>query len=325
MAYRIHIKIADRGWILEKLAGEIAAQSNRVSFGPDPDPAADIQYYMNYSARRQRVSPVEIAFFTHSEHDETARRRYFEIAGDVDHSVCMSKRYADELAEAGVSNVTTITPGVDLDAFKPKVRIGVVGRTYHTGRKGEALVAEMMDIPGIEWRFTGSGWPGPSTHVPDGGMADFYNGLDYVLAPSHYEGGPMCVLEGLACGVPVISSDVGWVKEYPHIPFENANAGSLRAVLEGLVNERLKLRESVAHRTWDAWAQAHLELFDRLAPKRGGGINLNKPSIESACNVVLVSHGGEERTLGGANGPCPSNGLRTVVVGSQRDRAGERA
>ena len=249
MSFRTHITIADRGWILEKLAREIAVRSNSVSYGTEPDPAADLHYYINYSCRHRRAGPVEIAFFTHSENDPNARKRYFDIAGDVEHSVCMSRRYAEELAEAGIKDVTTITPGVDLDAFTPKVRIGVIGRTYHTGRKGEALVADVMDVPGIEWRFTGQGWPGPSTFISDGKMPDFYNDLDYVLVPALYEGGPMCVLEALACGKPVIASNVGWVDEYPHIPFETGNADSLRKVLTGLVDERLKLREAVAHRT----------------------------------------------------------------------------
>ena len=253
MSFHTHITIADRGWILEKLASEIAVRSNLVSVSTVPDPSADLQYYINYSCRRRRVGPVEIAFFTHSERDEAARKRYFDIAADVEHSVCMSKRYADELGEAGIKDVTTITPGVDLDAFVPKVRIGVIGRTYHTGRKGESLVADVMDIPGIEWRFTGQGWPGKSTFVDGAKMPDFYNDLDYVLIPALYEGGPMSVLEGLACGVPIIASDVGWVDEYPHIPFENGNSQSLRAVLTRLVDERLKLRTSVEYRTWAAW------------------------------------------------------------------------
>ena len=266
MAKRIHIKIADRGWILEKCAREIAARAENVTYGTDPDAAADLQYYINYSARSRRVSPLEIAFFTHSENDPNARQRYFDAAREVEHCVCMSARYAQELIESGIAaeKVSTIAPGVDLDEFRPRIRVGVVGRTYHTGRKGEALVAEVMDTPGIEWRFTGSGWPGPAVNVPDNGMADFYNDLDYVLVPSLYEGGPMSVLEGLACGVPIISSDVGWVSEYPHIPFENGDAASLRRVLTDLVAEREALRSSVLDRSWTRWAEEHLQLFDRL-------------------------------------------------------------
>jgi len=316
MSKGIHIKIADRGWILEKCAGEIAERVSSVTYGTHADASADLQYYINYSARSQRVSPVEVAFFTHSEHDEIARQRYFDCAKEVDHCVCMSDRYARELVEAGIppDKVTVIAPGVDLEEFRPKVRIGVVGRTYHTGRKGEALVAQVMDVPGIEWRFTGSGWPGPSTHVPDGGMADFYNDLDYVLVPALYEGGPMSVLEGLACGVPIISSDVGWVPDYPHIPFENGNAESLREVLQSLVAEREALRSAVEDRTWENWAEGHLQLFDRLL---GGGVRSSTigGATHSGPKVTLLTHGTEGKTQGGPSVRVPVTASALCEIG----------
>lgn len=306
--HSVRIKIADRGWILEKCASEIARADAMVSYGTDDDPTALVQYYLNYSAYRGRVSPIEVGFFTHSERDPGARARYFAVAESMDHCVCMSELYARELRDHGIapSRISVIAPGVDLDAFRPKVRIGVVGRTYHTGRKGEALVAEVMDIPGIEWHFTGSGWPGPSQPVADEAMPDFYNGLDYVLVPALYEGGPMSVLEGLACGKPIIASAVGWVGDYPHIPFENGNAASLRAVLEGLVNEREALRQSVLHRGWDAWAQENLALFARLMSGHTGKPAQVLASPYRDLGAVLITHGAEGITLGGPSVRVPA-------------------
>lgn len=324
MTCRTHIVIADRGWILEKLAKEIADRSKFVTFDTNPDPSADLQYYVNYSCRRRRVSLVELAFFTHSEQDEAARKRFFDIAQDVEHSVCMSKRYEDELTDAGVENITTITPGVDLDRFQPKIRVGVIGRTYHTGRKGEALVADLMELPGIEWRFTGHGWPGESTFVPDDGMPDFYTDLDYVLVPALYEGGPMSVLEGLACGVPIISSDVGWVNEYPHISFENGDSQSLRNVLSELVKEKRKLRESVEHRTWRAWGESHLELFEQVAKTHGidgapkstsRSRSLKVMAGKSELSAFLMTHGGEGKTLGGPSVRVPKTAEKLAELG----------
>lgn len=303
MQYRVHIVIADKGWILEKCAQEIARVANNVRYGLQSDPRAEIQYYLNYSARRRRVSPLELAFFTHREPDDNASRRYFESIRAVDHCVFMSHRYADEISNLEESRKSVIVPGVDLQEFVPKVRIGVVGRTYHTGRKGETLVSEVLDVEGIEWRFTGSGWPLPSRRIPDDGMPDFYNDLDYVLVPAFYEGGPMAVLEGLACGVPIISSDVGWVNEYPHLAFENGNAASLRAILEGLVAERNQLRNAVVGRSWDAWGQQHVELFDRLASEKGLASSSGRKSALKAATPgggsSLLTHGGESAILGG--------------------------
>ena len=324
MAKRIHIKIADRGWILEKCAREIAERGTEITYGTEPDTSARLQYYINYSARSRRISPTEVAFFTHSENDSNARRRYFEAAKEVEHCVCMSDRYARELIESGMSpeKVTTIAPGVDLEQFRPMIRVGVIGRTYHTGRKGEALVADVMDVPGVEWRFTGSGWPGTAMKVPESRMADFYNDLDYVLVPSIYEGGPMSVLEGLACGVPIISSDVGWVPDYPHIPFENGNASSLREVLSSLVKERDILRSSVLDRTWQNWADEHLKLFDQLLGKRAGQASTSS-KVDTGLAVTLVTHGSEGKALGGPSVRVPRTATELTKLGVAAGMPGE--
>jgi glycosyltransferase involved in cell wall biosynthesis len=331
MTYRVHIKIADRDWILERCASEIAKRAANVTYGETADYAADIQYYLNYSARKKRISPVEIAFFTHSEQTPSARARYFEAAREVDVPVCMSRRYADELREAGIGAVETIAPGVDLEEFRPKVRIGVIGRTYQTGRKGEALVASVMDVEGIDWKFTGQGWPGEAVYIPPDGMPDFYNGLDYVLIPSHSEGGPMSVLEALACGKPIISSDVGWVNEFPHIPFENGNAESLRAVLKRLVEERRKLSERVQTYTWDNWAAKHIQLFQRLAASRGLDGTLSVKALEPALKVILATHAAEGKALGGPTVRIPRTAVElsrhnvdAVVMDASADQYGDR-
>ncbi|MEH6403902.1 MAG: glycosyltransferase [Sneathiella sp.] len=48
-------------------------------------------------------------------------------------------------------------------------------------------------------------------HVSD--MPDFYNALDVFVLPSRKEGLPLSLLEAQSCGVPVIATDVGGVKE----------------------------------------------------------------------------------------------------------------
>jgi glycosyltransferase involved in cell wall biosynthesis len=324
MTRRVHIKIADRGWILEKCAREIASRAKYMTYGTDPDPSADLQYYINYSARSRPVGSLEVAFFTHSEIEPNARRRYFDAAREVDHCVCMSARYARELIDSGIApeKVSTIAPGVNLDEFQPKIRIGVVGRTYHTGRKGEALVAQVLEVPGIEWRFTGSGWPGPSVHVAESEMADFYNSLDYLLVPSLYEGGPMSVLEGLACGIPIISSDVGWASEYPHIAFENGNAESLRRVLSELVSERQALRSSVLDRTWEAWADGHLKLFDRML---GAETAITVTRRSKPTSAMLVTHGTETKSIGGPSVRVPRTAVELGRLGVSPSFPAEQA
>ncbi len=290
--------------------------------------SALIQYYMTYSSRIKRVSPIELALFTHREDEANAARRFDDAAKAVDHAVSMSQTTDRLVAALGVKTRSCISPGVDLERFRPQLKIAVVGRTYHTGRKGEALVRAVMDIPDIEWHFTGSGWPGPALHLAEHQLPAFYRSMDYILVPATNEGGPMSVLEALASGVPVIASDVGWAAEYPHIAFERGNAASLRTVLERLRAERFALRENVTGMTWSRWVEEHDRLFTELASR-------HKPSLAGASaavashhqvrSVALLTHGAEDYTLGGPSVRVPRTqeeltrlGLR-VTVGKHLD------
>lgn len=50
-------------------------------------------------------------------------------------------------------------------------------------------------------------------HIPIEQMKDFYNGIDIYVCASKEEGGPNTILESMSCGVPIISTNVGFVEE----------------------------------------------------------------------------------------------------------------
>lgn len=261
----VHIKSSDPGWILERMTQALAQRLPYVTTSNRTNPSAAIQYYLNYTEHLGRVSPIELASFTHvDELMPEMKARYFQVAREVDVAVCMAERYAAELRALGLREVHVIRPGVDLERFTPRLKVGVVGRTYACGRKGEALVAEVLDTPGIEWHFTGSGWPLASRALTEAEMPAFYREMDYILVPSLYEGGPMCVIEALACGTRVIAPPVGWVTDFPHVAFRTGDAADLRRVLDAAVGEKLALRRSVEDVTWDNFAAAHHRLFHVL-------------------------------------------------------------
>lgn len=260
---RVHIKICDEGWIIEKLACKLADQLDYVDFSLDDRDDAELTYHLPYLTFESRRSQAVLGFFTHLEQDEVRVSHFWRAAGAFDHCVSMSNRYATLLQSRGIAQVSVISPGVDLEAFTPEIRIGVVGRTYDSGRKGEGLIKQVLDLPGIRWMFTGRGWPVEPQFVADSEMPDFYRSIDYLLVPSSIEGGPMCVPEALACGKEVIAPDVGWVNEFPHISYATGDAASLRNVLLGLFRKRLQLRESVLSRTWQSWIDQHDRLFFR--------------------------------------------------------------
>ncbi len=305
----VHIALADEGWVLERLAREIASRHSGITVGTEPRASATIQYYVNYSARRQRISEVEMAFFTHSELAADARQKFFQTAHDVDQCICMSSRYAEELAEDGVEKISTIVPGVDFDTYRPMLRIGVVGRTYHSGRKGERLIKRLMDLKFIDWYFTGEGWPLPGKHPENYEMGDFYRSMDYILVPAEYEGGPMCVLEALSCGTPVIAPPVGWVEDYPHISYPTGDEPALRKLLGELFEQKRSLAKSVDHHTWDKWASDHINIMQALMPNPKGILNRLKNrhhrQLASGCTSVQILHGTERASRGGPSTRVP--------------------
>lgn len=314
----VHIALSDSGWILERLAREVESRMPEVSFGPEEDRRAPIQYYVTYGRRVQRVSPVEVMLFTHLEQDPTAAARFHAAANDCEAAVAMSRATADILAKSGVRS-HLISPGVDLDRFRPRLKIAVVGRTYHTGRKGEALVNAVMDIPDIDWHFTGAGWPGAASPVPESELPELYRSADYVLVPALNEGGPMCVLESLACGTPVIGADVGWVPDFPHIAFEKGNAESLRRVLEGLIDDKRRLASSVKDMTWDRWAQEHDRLFHALAREHrieAAPVAVTAPE-RRLRSVAVATHGSESTVLGGPSVRVPRTAAALSRLGLQ--------
>lgn len=320
----VHIKISDRGWILETMARQIASRFPYVTYDTLENKYAKIQYYMTYWTRIDRVSPREIAYFTHLESYPEAQERFFAAARSVDACVCMSKLYAEVLKAKNIESVEIIAPGVDLEFYDVKLRIGVVGRTYSSGRKGEALVAEVMDTPGIEWLFTGDGWPGPGLNPSNQEMPDFYRSLDYVLVPAQYEGGPMSAIEALACGVKVIAPPVGWIPELPHIPYSLNDAADLRRVLMELVADRRRTRSAVLERSWDAFTDRHDRLFRRLLAEVSEPFSQPATQPPRPKSILLLTHGLESLAKGGPSTRIPelNAGLRKLGYASRQDDFG---
>jgi glycosyltransferase involved in cell wall biosynthesis len=103
-----------------------------------------------------------------------------------------------------------------------------------------------------------------SLHVSDDELPDLYRGLDYLLVTSSYEGGPMSALEAIASGVPVISPEIGWMPELPHISYEVGDLDQLNKILENLSSPLHELRRSVSARTWDNFINQHRTLFSQF-------------------------------------------------------------
>jgi len=267
---RINLVCIKDGWILEKMARLLSDALPYIDWTERPTYEHPITYYINYHQTTQtggkKASPIELALFTHIEEwDSDLIDIWEKSAKRMDVCITMSKLYQKRLKKLGIKS-KTIPMGVELDEFPlKKIKIGVVGSVKGNRRKGEDILKEVIGLEGIEWRLTGgSGWPVPSRRLKDDQIPSFIRDLDYLLIPSHFEGGPIPAIEALASGTPVISAEVGWMPELPHIKFRNGDAQSLRKVLEKLILEKQRLRESVKDRTWQNYVQEHDKLFRQL-------------------------------------------------------------
>jgi glycosyltransferase involved in cell wall biosynthesis len=160
----------------------------------------------------------------------------------------------DECPEA---SVTVVRHGVDARFFRKVERqrarfgmrrdgfvIGIVGNktsNYDHGRKGldtlELVLKKVQDdLPNLHVCFLGLGWDvevrqfqqqGISANytgfVPHSWLPAFYSSIDVHLVTARVEGGPVTVMEAMACETPVVATRVGLV---PHTIVDGENGFS---------------------------------------------------------------------------------------------------
>ena len=125
----------------------------------------------------------------------------------------------------------TITDGIDLKRFKPKnlkrfekienrnIVIGWVGNSAWAGTQEDFKGVNTILKPAIK-ELQEEGYPietyfadRQERMIPHEKMPEYYSSIDLYICSSKMEGTPNPVLESMACGVPIISTDVGIVPD----------------------------------------------------------------------------------------------------------------
>ena len=251
-------------WILQRMGDEIVSrhpQIKRLSHADADiwhsgvlDQPGQINYFINYAVMKRKTTGFDIGYFTHPEPDG----EFYHKAQLVDLAICQSAKYTQDLKERGIP-VVNISPGVD-SIYAPKLRLAVVGSLAYGFRKGADLLAAVDNLPYTDLVITNGQYKAED-------LPDLYHSADYVLITSRYEGGPMCLLESLACGKKVISPlDVGYAAEFRDyiIPYRCGDINSLIDVLTDLYHQKLEISRAVENHTWDHWAAAHHYIFNHL-------------------------------------------------------------
>jgi glycosyltransferase involved in cell wall biosynthesis len=145
--------------------------------------------------------------------------------------VAVSRATAGEVERFYRQRVDAVIPNaVDTDLFSPgdraeaRARLGLdqgaryalfVGRFEH--RKGADVVPEACRRAGFELLVAGPDPPGSAVSLGTLSPAELryaYRAADCVAFPTRYEGFGYVTVEGLACGVPVLTTVAGWTEEF---------------------------------------------------------------------------------------------------------------
>jgi len=297
---RVAVTMEPESWILRQIAerfrqfASAQVEFQAVELGQPVSTDADAVLYVNWphlftSPPRQRDTPG-ILMVGHL--DRTAfRLRYLLWRYPRMHVICMAERWVETLRRYGVleERLHLISHGVDLKLFLPaeqvpdgeRIRIGFVGRAYPDGRKGEdrlLAISRQLSPEQFEFVLVGDRWDALGAALKSRGFPTAYHRYlagaavpgvmattDVLLVCSRNEGGPQPVLEALACGVPVVSTKVGFVTDLQkRLPQYVSLFDSDAVVPEILSDARRKramaqantalIRQELQSFTWESWA-----------------------------------------------------------------------
>lgn len=242
---------------------------------------------------------MSTAVYDHQFLDEDSiarfKRTYHQAQG---YYVCSNK--LNEIY-AGIDSYpnpsAVLEDGVDLSLFQPKnlqrlrrrkrqLVVGWAGNSlwgdpskdpkgFHTLLKPALAKLQSRGLP-VEGRFADR-VDGLKPHTQ---MVDYYSSIDVYVCPSLHEGTPNPVLEAMACGVPVISTDVGVVRdvfgpEQSRLILDDRSVDALAGKLTDLVDNPRTLTElsqenieSIQDWDWSVKTQGFAEFFTECLDER---------------------------------------------------------
>jgi len=235
-------------------------------------------------------------------------RRLIRWAGEQSAAmvaVCEALRI--EMIRLGMdgSRITTLRNGVDLTLFRPVDRAAVrkslsmdrftlLSVGHLDPRKGhEHIIAALPALPDVDLVIVGSGagrkklealaasagvadrvtFAGP---LPQARLRDYYGAADALVLASSREGWANVLLESMACGTPVVASNVWGTPEVVRGPAAGVLMSSLtpQGVADGVRELRAAYPDHAATRayaegfSWTETTRGQLRLFRQVAQQR---------------------------------------------------------
>jgi len=236
------------------------------------------------------------------------RRKILDAVARCSHMITVCKALKDELVAIGApaEKVTVLRNGVDLQLFTPqdrdaaRLQFGMQGFCLASvghliDRKGHHhAIAALADLPDVTLYIAGTGpmeadlrsqaqQLGVAGRVhflgnqPQSALRGLYSAADALVLASSREGWANVLLEAMACGTPVVASDVWGTPEVVAVPEAGVLMPELSAagVAAGVRQLRVAMPDRAATRryaeafSWDPTTQGQLDIFRSVLPPRG--------------------------------------------------------
>ena len=235
------------------------------------------------------------------------RRMIQWAAGQAAGLITVCQALKDVLVDLGVppERVSVLRNGVDLALFRPAEReparkaLGLTKPTllsvgHLIERKGHHLVIEALaELPGMDLLIAGEGPERDALErlverrglgdrvrllgaVSHGRLPQIYSAADALVLASSREGWANVLLEAMACGTPVVASNVWGTPEVVAAPAAGTLAAERtpRGVADGIrrlfevLPDRAATRSYAEQFSWDSTTQGQLDLFRKILEGR---------------------------------------------------------
>jgi len=280
---QINVVCTDHGWIYSQFIDQFKKHSKHtILLNAKKD--YDVVHWLPYYEYREDTVP-STCWLSHQEKKQPLNNKFVAVAKEVDVGLSHSRKYATMLRDNhNLDNIMSIIPGIDLEKFKlrssrrsnktNKLIVGYIGRQYtSSNRKNPQLLDKINKLPFIEFRTTGG-------KVATGKIPKFYSGLDLIVSPAIIEGGPMCVQEGLAVGVPILCMEnVGVTNEFGEGVIKAKDNDDFVTKLKQIYDNKeyinkwrspsytSKLRKQIEKQTWEKFVHEHDKVWEMITTK----------------------------------------------------------
>ena len=210
----------------------------------------DIVYYASFTSYRRRPVKHKRIYgsatswkCTKSKRDLRSLKKFTKVSAN-NFALCeaLKKRRSDIVYLPNGVDTHFFTPG-SIEFDPAHLKIGWVGNQDREEKNYNSIFIPVKDRIGKKLDFvtiaTSKSARPKRLHSPKK-MRKFYRNLHFYLITSSYEGTPNPALEAAACGIPLITTEVG---NMPQIVKHRENGFFVKCKVKSVINRLLKLRK----------------------------------------------------------------------------------